>query len=82
MREQHKLPIEKIYVPAKRARTRDEGKVQEIAESVLEEGLKIPISVRKDGDRYVLVEGLQRLEAFKALGEDTILGYFVQARIR
>ena len=36
--------------------------------------------VRRDGERFVLVEGLHRLEACKALGEETIIGYLVQAR--
>jgi sulfiredoxin len=39
-----------------------------------------PIRVRADGDRFVLVEGLHRLEAMKALGEKTIEGYLVQAQ--
>ena len=34
------------------------------------------------GTRFVLVEGLHRLEACKALGEATIAAYFVQARQR
>jgi hypothetical protein len=33
-----------------------------------------------DGDRFVLIEGLHRLEACKALGEATIVGYRVDAR--
>ena len=33
-----------------------------------------------DGDRFVLVEGLHRLEACRKLGEQTIDGYRVQAR--
>jgi hypothetical protein len=36
--------------------------------------------VRRDGDRFVLVHGLHRLEACKALGEETIYGYLVQAQ--
>jgi ParB-like chromosome segregation protein Spo0J len=36
--------------------------------------------VRQDGGRFVLVEGLHRLEACKALGEKTIVGYLVDAR--
>jgi hypothetical protein len=32
-----------------------------------------PILVRADGARFVLVEGLHRLEAAKALGEETIV---------
>lgn len=76
------FPIASIYVPAKRARTLDPAKVEEIATSVLEEGQRTPIQVRADGDRFVLVEGLHRLEALKALGETEIDGYLVQARRR
>ena len=72
--------IDEIHVPVKRVRTLDAGKVGEIAESILENGQTVPIQVRADGDRFVLVEGLHRLEAMKALGESTINGYLVQAR--
>ncbi|MEM0989449.1 MAG: ParB N-terminal domain-containing protein [Pseudomonadota bacterium] len=82
MLEPRNLPIDAIYVPAKRKRTLEPDKVDEIAESMLEEGQQIPIRVRKDGDRFVLIEGLHRLEALKALGEETVVGYLVQARIR
>lgn len=74
------LRIEDIYVPAKRRRTLDPEKVSAIAESMLEKGQRTPILVRRDGERYVLVEGLQRLEACRSLGEETILGMVVQAR--
>jgi uncharacterized ParB-like nuclease family protein len=47
---------------------------------MLEVGQQTPISVRPDGDRFVLVEGLHRLEACKALGEETILGFLVSPR--
>ena len=43
-------------------------------------GLQSAILVRQDGERFVLVEGLHRLEACKQLGEETIVGYVVQAR--
>ena len=43
-------------------------------------GQQSPILVRRDGDRFVLVEGLHRLEACKKLGESTIFGYLVDAR--
>jgi ParB-like chromosome segregation protein Spo0J len=72
--------IASIYVPAKRRATLDARKANEIAESILENGLQVPILVRKDGERYVLVEGLHRLEACRQLGEDSIFGYLVQAR--
>jgi sulfiredoxin len=72
--------IAAIYVPVKRAKTLDAGKVGQIAESILEDGQMAPIRVRADGERFVLVEGLHRLEAMKALGEKTIEGYLVQAQ--
>ncbi len=74
------IPIADIYVPVKRRATLDRKHVLEIAESMLENGQQTPILVRQDGARYVLVEGLHRLEACKELGETTIRGYLVQAR--
>ena len=72
--------IATIYVPSKRAKTLDAEKVGRISESILEEGKNTPILLRADGDRFVLIEGLHRLEALKALGEDTVEAYIVQAR--
>ncbi len=72
--------IEDIYVPVKRRRTLDPVTVNTIAESMLEEGQRTPILVRRDGERLVLVEGFQRLEACRSLGEETIVGVIVQAR--
>jgi uncharacterized ParB-like nuclease family protein len=74
------FPIAKIYVPLKRRATLKEAVVHEIAESILEVGQQVPIRVRQDGDRYVLVEGLHRLEACKVLGNETILGFLVSAQ--
>jgi uncharacterized ParB-like nuclease family protein len=75
------LPIDKIYVPVKRRKTLNSAVVQEIAESILEIGQQAPILVRPDDDRFVLVEGLHRLEACKALGEKTIIGLLVSAQV-
>ena len=74
--------IEAVRVPAKRKRTLEPAKVEEIAEDMLENGQTTPIRVRadKDKDGYILVEGYHRLEALKALGEDQIEGYLVQAQ--
>ena len=78
--EDQVLNIADIYVPAKRRQTVDSEKVNKIAESMLEEGQRTPILVRRDDQRLVLVEGLQRLEACRSLGEETIVGLIVQAR--
>ena len=74
------FPIAKIYVPTKRRQTLDLEKVRQISESMLQKGQDTPIMVREDGERLVLVEGLHRLEACRSLGEQTVLGYLVQAR--
>ena len=80
MMKSESFAIANIYVPVKRRATLDPKKTQAIAESMLEVGQQTPILVRRDGERFVLVEGLHRLEAAKQLGEDTIVGYLVQAR--
>jgi len=72
--------VSDIYVPVKRRPTLEQGRVNEIATSMLEVGQQMPILVRPDGARFVLIEGLHRLEAAKALGETTIVGYRVSAR--
>jgi sulfiredoxin len=75
-----KIAIEAIYVPTKRRSTLDPKKVETLAQAILEKGQQSPILVRRDGERFVLVEGLHRLEAMKALGETQIVGTIVQAR--
>ena len=80
MMKREAIPIAKIYVPVKRRTTLNPQVVDELAESILQVGLRDPILVRRDGERFVLVEGLHRLEACKKLGEETIFGYLVQAR--
>jgi len=73
------FPIEKIYVPVKRKKAFKPEVAKEIAESILEIGQQAPILVRADEGRFVLIEGLHRLEACKALGETTIIGILVSA---
>ncbi|MFI0848551.1 ParB N-terminal domain-containing protein [Mesorhizobium sp. IMUNJ 23232] len=76
----HKIAIDNIYVPTARRKTLHPETVRLLAEDILENGMKLPIQVRVDGDRHVLVEGLHRLEAAKWLGETTIDAYLVQAK--
>lgn len=74
------IPLDDIYVPVARRGTLDAAKVQALAEDILENGMKVPIQVRRDKDRYVLVSGLHRIEALRSLGSDTIEALVVQAR--
>ncbi len=76
------IALEEIYVPAKRRRTRDDARVDALALDILENGLKNPILVRRDEERFVLLEGLHRLEAVRALGEETVAALVVSARRR
>ncbi|MDQ7071087.1 MAG: ParB N-terminal domain-containing protein [Rhodobacterales bacterium] len=73
--------IDKIHVPVKRMKSLDAAKVDEIATSMLEEGQTTPIRLRAGKDRFVLIEGLHRLEALKALGESKVEGYLVRAQL-
>ena len=74
------VAIADIYVPAKRKKTLEPERVDALAESILEKGQETPIQVRQGQGRLVLVEGLHRLEACRALGEKSILVIFVRAK--
>ena len=75
------VPIDQIYVPVKRRATLNDDTVTSLALEILEDGQKVPIQVRKDGSRFVLIEGLHRLEACRSLGEKTITAFIVRARL-
>ncbi len=74
------IAIDEIYVPIKWNKTLEPEKVEMLSESILEEGHKTPIHVRKGEGRYVLVSGFHRLQAVKALGETKIESIVVGSR--
>jgi ParB/RepB/Spo0J family partition protein len=76
------VKIDEIYIPAAKRAPIDAEKVQALAESIAENGLQSPILLRPDKERYVLVSGLHRLEACKALGETNVKANLVQATKR
>ena len=85
MAEQHLMKptvikIDQIYIPAALRQPLDPKKLEEIAVSIADIGQQTPILVRPDKERYVLVSGLHRLEACRALGETTVIANIVQAR--
>ena len=53
MLEERRFKTADIYVPAKRRRTLNPKTVEDIAESMIEEGQRTPILVREDGKRFV-----------------------------
>ena len=75
-----RVSINEIYVPKGRRKTLEQEKADDLAEDILENGQKVPIQVRQGKGRFVLVEGLHRLEACILLGEEKISAYLVQAR--
>ena len=81
MLQKKSVPIDRIHVPAKRVKTLDAAKVEVLATDMLENGQTTPIRLREDGARFVLIEGYHRLEALRALGEETVEAYLVHARL-
>ena len=60
------LAIDAIAIPDGR-REIDPAVVKRLADSIESIGLKHPITVRRKGEKYILVAGLHRLEAHKKL---------------
>ena len=74
------VKIDEIYVPADRRKELEPEKVETTAETIMSDDEEKPIQVRRGKDRYVLVKGIHRLEARKALGDTTIQAFIVGAR--
>jgi hypothetical protein len=75
------VKIEEVYVPADRRKEIDLKKVEVIAEEIMEGLEEQPIQVRRGKGRYVLVSGVDSLEARKALGEEVVHVVIVGARL-
>ena len=73
------IKIKEIYVPVGLRKKLDPQKVEIVAEAIMEETDEHPIQVRQGKDRYVLIKGIHRMEARKALGDETIQAYIVAA---
>jgi hypothetical protein len=74
------IKLDDIYVPTGLRKELDQGKTAQAAEDMMDGEESKPIQVRQGKDRYVLLKGLHRVEAAKALGEETIEGIVVAAR--
>lgn len=73
------FPIDKIHIPEKKRKALKPEMVEALAESILEAGQRDAILIRRDKDHFVLVDGLHRLEACKALGEPAIKALLISA---
>jgi sulfiredoxin len=73
------VKIEEIYVPMGKRNALDVEKIEALAESILEDGQKVPIQVRRDPKKlFIVVNGVHRIEAVKLLGEETIEAFIVR----
>ena len=73
------IKIEGIYVPAGLRSQLNPQRVESVAEEIMGETEEQPIQVRLGKDRYVLIKGVHRLEARRALGDETIQAFIVAA---
>lgn len=79
-----KLPTTEINVsdikenPAQPREDFDEEKLKELADSIRQNGLIQPISVKKDNGKYVLISGERRLRAVKMIGLNSIPAYLYE----
>lgn len=73
------VKIEDIYIPTARRKELDQSKVDELVERMLNGEPEKPVRVRKGKGRLVLIQGVHRVEAGRALGGKEIGAYIVQA---
>jgi sulfiredoxin len=76
------VKLAEIYVPARFRAALDPAKLATLQASINEGGLKVPIHLRRDKERYVLVSGFHRLEAVRGLGAETVTALIVQTPLR
>ncbi len=66
------VPLAEIDIPEDRARSFDPAEAQALAFVIAASGLQHPVRIRLAGNRFVLIAGRKRLEAFRLLGWETI----------
>lgn len=69
LRDAKLIAVERIQAsPDNPRKTFREAALQELAESIRQHGILNPLTVRRQGDRYVLIAGERRLRAARSLG--------------
>ncbi|WP_417461957.1 ParB N-terminal domain-containing protein [Kordiimonas sp.] len=74
------VKIDEIYVPTDRRKEIKQSEIDTIVSEMMEGVMRKPVRVREGKGRFVLIEGVNRLEACKTVGDETIPAYIVQAR--
>jgi ParB family chromosome partitioning protein len=74
------LPVEKIRVnPFQPRKEFDETALEELRNSIIENGVIQPVTVCRDGEEYQLISGERRLRAVKSAGFKFIPAYVIEA---
>jgi ParB family chromosome partitioning protein len=74
------LPVEKIRVnPFQPRKEFDETALEELRNSIIENGVIQPVTVCRDGEGYQLISGERRLRAVKSAGFKFIPAYVIEA---
>jgi ParB family chromosome partitioning protein len=79
-----KKGIDEIYVnkikenPLQPREDFDDEKLKELADSIKQNGLIQPITVKKDGNNYILISGERRLRAVKMVGLEKVRAYIYE----
>jgi ParB family transcriptional regulator, chromosome partitioning protein len=74
------LPIEKIRAnPFQPRKEFDEAALEELKNSIIENGVIQPVTVCRDGDGYQLISGERRLRAVRQAGFKFIPAYVIEA---
>ncbi|TCD47898.1 ParB/RepB/Spo0J family partition protein [Chlorobium sp. N1] len=75
------LPVGKIHAnPFQPRKEFDETALEELMNSILENGIIQPVTVQRDGDGYQLISGERRLRAVKKAGYKFIPAYLIEAK--
>lgn len=74
------LPVEKIRVnPFQPRKDFDETALEDLKNSIIENGIIQPVTVSRDGEGYQLISGERRLRAVRKAGFKFIPGYIIEA---
>jgi ParB family chromosome partitioning protein len=75
------LPVESIHAnPFQPRKEFDETALEELMNSILENGIIQPVTVQRDGEGYQLISGERRLRAVRKAGYKFIPAYIIEAR--
>ncbi len=74
------LPVDKVMVnPFQPRKDFDEEALEELTNSIMENGIIQPITVSREGDGYELISGERRLRAARKAGFRFIPGYIIES---